>query len=113
MSGFIQGEDRSQATLFPERLDDYVPEDSAVRVIDAFIDELDVSGLDFRTDPNDTGRPPYHPSTLSVFRTDARPQRAVAASHRHSAPTEPGPDLPPPRAPNVSVADVCRSYIAL
>ena len=40
MSGFIQGEDRSQATLFPERLDDYVAEDSAVRVIDVFIDEL-------------------------------------------------------------------------
>ena len=34
MSGFIEGEDRSQATLFPERLDDYVAEDSAVRVID-------------------------------------------------------------------------------
>ena len=64
MSGFIQGEDRSQATLFPERLDDYVAEDSAVRVIDVFIDELDLSGLGFRTDPNDTGRPPYHPSTM-------------------------------------------------
>jgi hypothetical protein len=38
MSGFIQGEDRSQATLFPERLDDYVAEDSAVRVIDIFAD---------------------------------------------------------------------------
>jgi hypothetical protein len=33
MSGFIKGEDRFQATLFPERLDDYVAEDSAVRVI--------------------------------------------------------------------------------
>ncbi len=64
MSGFIQGEDRSQATLFPERLDDYVPEDSAVRVIDVFIDEPDLSGLGFRTDPNDTGRPAYHPSTM-------------------------------------------------
>jgi hypothetical protein len=39
MSGFIQGEDRSQATLFPERLDDYVAGDSAVRVIDVFIDD--------------------------------------------------------------------------
>jgi hypothetical protein len=46
MSGFIQGEDRSQATLFPERLD---AEDSAVRVIDVFIDELDLSGLGFKT----------------------------------------------------------------
>jgi hypothetical protein len=36
MSGFIEGEDRNQATLFPERLDDYVAEDSSVRVIDVF-----------------------------------------------------------------------------
>ncbi len=47
MTGFIQGENRSQATLFPERLDDYVPEESAVRVIDVFIDELDLSGIGF------------------------------------------------------------------
>ena len=64
MSGFIQGEDRSQATLFPERLDDYVAEDSAVSVIDVFIDELDLSGLGFKTQPNDTGRPAYHPATM-------------------------------------------------
>ncbi len=57
MSGFIQGEDRSQATLFPERLDDYVAEDSAVRVIDVFLDDLDLSGLGFKTEPNDTARP--------------------------------------------------------
>ena len=64
MSGFIEGEDRHQATLFPERLDDYVAEDSAVRVIDVFIDDLDLSGLGFKLEPNDTGRPAYHPSTL-------------------------------------------------
>jgi len=64
MSGFIEGEDRNQATLFPERLDDYIAEDSAVRVIDVFLDELDLSGLGFKTQPNDTGRPPYHPSTM-------------------------------------------------
>src|SRR6056300_436284 len=64
MSGFIQGEDRSQATLFPERLDDYVTEDSPVRVIDVFIDELDLSDLGFKTQPNDTGRPAYRPSTM-------------------------------------------------
>ncbi len=64
MSGFIQGEDRNQATLFPESLDDYVAEESAVRVIDVFIDELDISGLGFKSEPNDTGRPGYHPSTL-------------------------------------------------
>ena len=64
MSGFIKGEDRHQATLFPERLDDYIAEDSAVRVIDVFLDDLDLSGLGFKTEPNDTGRPPYHPSTM-------------------------------------------------
>ncbi len=64
MSGFIEGEDRFQATMFPERLDDYVKEDGAVRVIDVFIDRLDVSGLGFRTEPNDTGRPAYHPKTM-------------------------------------------------
>ena len=64
MSGLIQGEDRTQATLFPERLDDYVAEDSAVRVIDVFSDELDLAGLGFKTVPNDTGRPAYHPSTM-------------------------------------------------
>jgi transposase len=64
MSGFIKGEDRFQATLFPERLDDYVAEDSAVRVIDVFLDDLDLSGLGLKTEPNDTGRPAYHPSTM-------------------------------------------------
>jgi transposase len=64
MSGFIEGEDRNQATLFPERLDDYIADDSAVRVIDVFLDELDLSGLGFKTQPNDTGRPAYHPSTM-------------------------------------------------
>jgi transposase len=64
MSGFIQGEDRSQATLFPERLDDYVAEDSSVRVIDVFVDELDLSGMGFKTQPNETGRPAYHPTTM-------------------------------------------------
>jgi transposase len=64
MSGFIESDDRSQATLFPERLDDYVAEDSSVRVIDIFIDDLDISGLGFKTDPNETGRPAYHPTTM-------------------------------------------------
>jgi len=64
MSGFIKGEDRSQATFFPERLDDYVAEDNPVRVIDVFLDDLDLSGLGFKTEPSDTGRPAYHPSTM-------------------------------------------------
>jgi len=64
MSGFIEGENRYQSTMFPERLDDYVGEDSATRVIDVFIDRLDLSGLGFKTEPADTGRPAYHASTM-------------------------------------------------
>jgi transposase len=64
MSGFIQGDDRHQATLFPERLDDYIAEDSSVRVIDVFLDDLDLSGLGFKTHSEKTGRPAYHASTL-------------------------------------------------
>jgi transposase len=64
MNGFIEGENRYQSTLFPERLDDYVGEDSPVRVIDVFIDDLDISGLGFKTEANDTGRPAYHPTTM-------------------------------------------------
>src|SRR5210317_1817250 len=64
MSGFIEGESRSQATLFPERIDDYIAEENAVRVIDVFVDELDLSGLGFKTVPAVTGRPAYHPSIM-------------------------------------------------
>ena len=64
MSGFIEGENRQQSTLFPERVDDYIGEDSPVRVIDYFIDKLDISGLGFKALPAITGRPGYHPSTM-------------------------------------------------
>jgi transposase len=64
MSGFIEGESRSQATLFPERIDDYVAEENAVRVVDVFVDELDLSGLGFKTLPEATGRPAYHPAMM-------------------------------------------------
>ncbi len=64
MSGFIVGADRSQTTLFPEALDDYVAEESAVRFIDFFVDELDLMGMGFKTEPADTGRPGYHPATM-------------------------------------------------
>ena len=47
MSGFIVGADRNQATLFPESLDDYVAEESAVRVIDVFVDELDLRKISY------------------------------------------------------------------
>jgi transposase len=64
VSGFIEGDDRYQATLFPERLDDYVGEDDPVRVIDVFIDDLDISGLGFKSEPAATGRPGYHPKMM-------------------------------------------------
>jgi transposase len=64
MSGFIEGENRYQSTLFPERVDDYVDENSVVRVIDVFIDHLDISGLGFKAEAAETGRPGYHPRTM-------------------------------------------------
>lgn len=64
MSGFIKGEARNQATLFPEALDDYITQENTVRVIDVFVDNLNLSNLGFKTVPAETGRPAYHPSTL-------------------------------------------------
>jgi transposase len=61
----VQGQNRDQATLFPERLDDLIGEDNAVRVIDAFVDSLDLKVLGFaRIETKGTGRPPYHPGDL-------------------------------------------------
>ena len=64
MSGFIEGENRYQSTLFPESVDEYIEEDSVVRVIDVFIDRLDISGLGFKAEAAETGRPGYHPRTM-------------------------------------------------
>jgi transposase len=65
MKRFIEGVDRSQSTLFPERLEDWIGEANPVRVIDVFVDELDLLGLGFdRVEPRETGRPSYHPSVL-------------------------------------------------
>src|SRR6185295_1681807 len=65
MKRYIEGEDRSQSILFPERLEDYIAEDNPVRAIDVFVDELDLGKLDFDgMRPEITGRPAYHPSTL-------------------------------------------------
>jgi transposase len=64
MSGFIEGENRYQSTLFPEQVDDFVDEDSVVRVIDVFVDRLDISGLGFKAEAAGTGRPGYHPRTM-------------------------------------------------
>jgi hypothetical protein len=65
MKRFVEGEDRLQGVLLPEFLDDYVAEGNLVRVIDVFVDELDLRALGFeRVVPEATGRPAYHPATL-------------------------------------------------
>lgn len=65
MGRFVEGEDRSQSTLLPESLDDYVTEDNPVRVVDVFVDHLDLATLGFdRVTAQATGRPGYHPATL-------------------------------------------------
>jgi transposase len=65
MGRFVEGADRGQSTLFPESLEDWICEDNPVRVIDVFVDELDLAELGFGgVDPEVTGRPSYHPSVL-------------------------------------------------
>ncbi len=64
VSGFIEGSCRTQTTVFPERLDDYLTEENDIRIIDAFIDSLVLSDLGFKTVPAETGRPGYHPPTM-------------------------------------------------
>ena len=65
MKRFIEGVDRVQGTLFPECLEDWIDEDNPVRVIDVFVDELDLGGLGFdRVSPEVTGRLEYHPAML-------------------------------------------------
>ena len=65
MKRFIAGEERSQVTLLPECLDDYIAEDNPVRVVDAYVEELDLQELGFEgAEPAVTGRPAYHPVVL-------------------------------------------------
>jgi transposase len=65
MKRFVQGECRTQSTLLPEQLDDYVSDTNPVRVVDVFVDELDLGTLGFEgVEPAATGRPAYHPASL-------------------------------------------------
>ena len=65
MKRFVEGVDRGQRTLFPDCLEDWIVEDNSVRVIDVFVEELDLAELGFTgVDPEATGRPSYHPSVL-------------------------------------------------
>jgi len=65
MARYVEGLDRRQSFLLPESVQDYVGEDNPVRVIDVFVDRIDLTELGFgRAVPADTGRPGYHPATL-------------------------------------------------
>jgi transposase len=65
MKRYVEGENRSQSTLFPESLDDYIAEDNPVRVVDVFVDELDLKQLGFDgAEPEARGRPAYHPAAM-------------------------------------------------
>ena len=65
MSRYIEGQDRQQVTLLPECLDDFITENNTVRIVDAFISELDLKALEFQgLQPASTGRPSYHPCVL-------------------------------------------------
>jgi transposase len=65
MTRFVEGVPRTQSTLFPERIEDYIDEDNPVRAIEAFVDALDLERLGFDgMNPKATGRPAYHPATM-------------------------------------------------
>lgn len=65
MSRYIEGQDRQQATLLPECLNNFIAEDNPVRIVDAFVNELDLTDLGFSgATPAQTGRPSYHPAVL-------------------------------------------------
>ena len=65
MAGYVEGVSRDQATLFPERLDDLITADAQVRVVDLFVNRLDLGLLEFtKSAPLSKGRPPYDPADL-------------------------------------------------
>jgi transposase len=65
MKRFIKGECRTQTTIFPESLDEYIADNNPVRMVDVFVEELDLGKLGFDgVEPAATGRPSYHPASL-------------------------------------------------
>ncbi|MGF6722955.1 transposase [Paraburkholderia sp. GAS41] len=65
MGRFVEGADRNQTVLLPECLDDFIAEDNPIRIVDAFVEELDLASLGFEgATPASTGRPSYHPAVL-------------------------------------------------
>ena len=63
MPRFVEGIPRTQSTLFPERLEDYIDEENPVRAIEAFIDALEQLGFQ-GMNPKARGRPAYHPAMM-------------------------------------------------
>ena len=98
----MRGADREQSTLFPECLEDWIGEDNPVRVIDVFVDELDLAELGFvGVDPEATGRPSYHPSVLlklyiygylNRVQSSRRLEREASGRLRPSVSTRPRPN---------------------
>ena len=65
MKRFVEGESREQISLLPACLDDFIDEDNPVRVVEAFIEALDLEEMGFSgVNPHSTGRPSYHPSVM-------------------------------------------------
>jgi transposase len=81
MKRFVEGVDGAQSTLFPECLDDWIDEDNPVRVVDAFVDAIDVGEIGFDgVAPDATGRPAYHPAVRfpnRLFRGEPGARRSV------------------------------------
>ena len=80
MAGFIEGADRGQLSLLPGSLDDWICSDNPVRVIDAFVDTLDLNKLGFEVEALDLGRPGYHPCVCMSMAISIACSRAAASS---------------------------------
>ena len=129
MKRFIEAPDRSQITLLPDCLDDFVTEDNPVRVVEAFVEQLDLVALGFEgADPAATGRPSYHPSVLLKIYIYGYLNR-IASSRRleRGVPAQPGthvagwhdstPDFKTiadfRRDNGVAIRSVCRQFIVI
>ena len=87
--GYIKGQCRSQILLLPEALDDYITEENPVRVIDAYVDSLNLSEHGIKAEPAETGRPPYNPQDMlklyiyGYFNKLRSSRRLEAETHRN------------------------------
>ena len=64
--GYIKGQNRGQITLFPDAIDDYIQDNSSVRIIDEYIEQLDIEKLGFKKPTFTNGRAPYNPRPLKL-----------------------------------------------